>query len=225
MNCNYHPNQAAQALCEKCKLPICAECTIIIDDKPLCRHCIQQTLFPEPNALPKRSFLEKFLFFCMSLIPGAAHMQMGLFRRGLQLMIIPLGMIFVSDFIGLDSLIPLVLIPVWFFSFFESYNLKKQQLQGLSLNDQDLFNHQLFDYTLLLKNRRSIGVIVIVIGFLSLSHVMERYSILARLLGNWTYYYVLRGSFLPLCLILGGIYLIIKAKQPPKIQSDISDDH
>ncbi|WP_407312841.1 B-box zinc finger protein [Desulfosporosinus sp. SB140] len=225
MNCNYHPSQEAQSLCEKCKRPICPECTLKIDDKTICRHCIQQTLFSEPETLPRKSLLEKFLFFCLSLIPGAAHMQMGLFRRGLQLMVIPLGVICVSDYIGLNVLIPLVLIPTWFFSFFESHNLKKQQLKGLSLSDEDLFNRQLFDYTLLLKNRRIIGVIVIVIGCLSLSHVMERYSIFVRLFGNWNNYYMLRSSFVPFCLILGGIYLIIKAKQPAKTGVDISDDH
>lgn len=57
-------------------------------------------------------------------------MHMGLFRRGLQLMILTFGGVSLISFIGLDFLIPLVLIPAWFFSFFESYHLRRQMEKG-----------------------------------------------------------------------------------------------
>ena len=222
MNCKYHSTQEAQSLCEKCKQPICLDCTIKVDDKAVCRHCVQQNLFSEQPTQLKRSTSEKLLFFCFSLIPGAAHMHLGLFRRGLQLMIITFGGTSLISFMGLDFLIPLVLIPAWFFSFFESYHLRRQQEKGQVLNDTDLFDRQLFDYTPLLKNRRLIGSTIIVVGIFSLLHELERYSFLDRLFRNWNYYYLLRGSIIPLCFILGGIYLIAKAKQPTKEFSDIS---
>lgn len=224
MNCKYHSTQEAQSICEKCKQPICPDCTIKVDDKTVCRHCVQQTLFLEQPIPLKRSFSEKFLFFCFSLIPGAAHMHMGLFRRGLQLMIITFGGASLISFIGLHFLIPLVLIPAWFFSFFESYHLRRQLEKGQVINDEDLFDRQLFDYTPLLKNRRLIGSTIIVVGIFSLSRVTENYSVLDRLFGNWNYYYLLKSSLIPLCLIIGGIYLIAKAKQPTKVISDISEN-
>ena len=185
MNCKYHSAQEAQAICEKCKQPICLECTIKVDDKIVCRHCIQQNLISDPITVPRKTFLEKFLFFCYSLIPGAAHMHMGLFRRGLQFMIITVGGASLFSFIGLDFLIPLVLIPAWFFSFFESHHLRRQMEHGQNLSDQDLFDRRLFDYTPLLKNRRLIGSIITVVGILSLMRELDRNQILTRLFGDW----------------------------------------
>ncbi|EGW39397.1 B-box zinc finger protein [Desulfosporosinus sp. OT] len=221
MNCNYHSTQEAKAICEKCKQPICPECTINVDDKTICRPCIQKTLTANPVMIPKKTFLEKFLFFCYSLIPGAAHMHMGLFRRGLQFMLVTFGGASLISFMGLDFLIPLVLIPTWFFSFFESYHLKNQLDKGQRISDQDLFAHQLLDYTPLLKNRRLIGSVITVIGLISLIHELDRSSFINRLFGN--YYYLLRGSLVPLCLIMGGIYLIIKAKIPKETISNSSE--
>jgi len=221
MKCNYHSTQEAQSICEKCKQPICADCTIKIDDKAVCQHCVQQNLFSKQSVPLKRSFSEKFMFFIFSLIPGAAHMHMGLFRRGLQLMILTFGGVSLISFIGLDFLIPLVLIPAWFFSFFESYYFKKQLEKGQVISDSDLFDRQLLDYSPLLKSRRLIGSTIIVVGILSLLRELERYSFFNRLFGNLNYYYLLRGSLIPLCLILGGIYLIAKAKKPAKFVSDI----
>lgn len=223
MNCKYHPNQEAQAICEKCKNPICPECTIKVDDKTVCRQCIQQSLISDSITVTRKPFLEKFLFFIYSLIPGAAHMHMGLFRRGLQFMIITFGGASLLSFIGLDFMIPLVLIPAWFFSFFESHHLRRQMEQGQRVSDQDLFDRRLFDYTPLLRNRRLIGFIVTIIGILSLMHEIDRYSILDRLFGGY-YYNMFRGGLIPLCFILGGIYLIVKAKQTSKTIPDISEN-
>ncbi len=218
MNCKYHSNQEALSICVKCKNPICIECSIKIDDKTVCRQCVQENLSLNSvetlsQNVSKKSFLKKFLFFCYSLIPGAAHMHLGLFRRGLQLMIITFGGIALIDFIGLDFLIPFVVIPAWFFSFFESHHLRRQVERGQAVSDQDLFDRQWFDYTPLLTNRRLIGTTIIVIGLLSLLQQIDRYSFLPRLFGNWDYYHFLRGSLIPLSLILGGIYMIIKARQ------------
>ena len=213
MNCKYYPAQEAQSICEKCKQPICKDCTIKVDDKAVCRHRVQENLLSEQPLPIKRSFLNKLLFFFFSLIPGAAHMHMGLFRRGLQLMIITFGGAFLISFIGLDSLIPIVLIPAWFFSFFESYHLRRQLEKGQAISDGDLFDRQLFDYTPMLKNRRLIGSTIIVVGIFGLIQEMERYSFLHRFFGDW-YYGLIRGSLIPLCLIVGGIYLIAKTKKP-----------
>lgn len=230
MNCKYHPHQEAQAICVKCKNPICSECTIKVNDKTACRQCLEENLSFNPvsalpASLPRKTFPEKFLFLCYSLIPGAAHMDLGLFRRGLQLMIITFGGIALINFIGLDFLIPFIILPAWFFSFFESHHLRRQAEKGQAIVDQDLFNHQMFDYTPQLKNPRLIGYTIIVIGILGLLRHVDRYSFLPRLIGNWDYYNLLRGSFIPFLLILGGIYLIVKAArtQPSNLKSELEE--
>jgi len=225
MYCNYHSTQEALSICEKCKQPICPDCTIKVENTTVCRQCVQQNLFSEqPIQLKRITISEKLLFFIFSLIPGAAHMHMGLFRRGLQLMIITFGGASLVDFIGLDFLIPLVLIPAWFFSFFESHHLRKQLEKGQVISDDDLFNRQFLDYTPLLKNRRLLGISIVVVGIFSLLRELERSPLLDRFFGglNYNYYYLLKSSLIPLCLILSGIYLILKAKQPKNINLDIS---
>lgn len=225
MKCKYHPTAEAQALCEKCRNPICSECTLQIDGKNLCYHCIQTNLFSELPQEHKSSFTEKFLFFCISLIPGAAHMQMGLMRRGLQLMILALGVIVIATYIDLELFIPLILIPTWFFSFFESHSLKRRRAEGQLLLDQDLFEQQMFDYSLLFKNRRILGIIITVLGFLSLLQIIERSDFVRLLFRNWSYYYMFKSSLIPILLILSGIYLIVKARQSHKTSTNnISND-
>lgn len=206
MNYNSDSPHEEEAIRETCKHAICSEC---------------QTPITKPISVPRKTFLERFLFFCYSIIPGAAHMHLGLFRRGLQIMIITFGGLSLASFIGLDSLIPVVLIPTWFFSFFESHYLRRQKDQGFTLRDQDLFDRQLFDYTPLLKNRRIIGSVIVFIGILSLLHQIDRSNILDRLFGYQ--YYLVRGSFIPILLILGGVYMILKAKQSPKRMPEVSE--
>lgn len=231
MNCKYHPNQEAQAICVKCKNPICSECTIKVDDKTACRHCLEQNLSSNPGStvspagIPRKTLPDKFLFLCYSLVPGAAHMHLGLFRRGLQLMIVTFGGVTLINFIGLDFLIPFILIPAWFFSFFESHHLRRRIENGQFIQDQDLFDRKLFDYTPLLKNRRIIGSTILIIGLLSLIQHLDRYSFLRQLIGDWDYYYILRGSIVPLLLIISGIYLVVKATRPQssKVKPEVTE--
>lgn len=214
MNCHYHSTREADAICVRCKNPICPECTLKVDDKTVCRNCIQENLFQEPYPLAKDAFWEKLAFFCFSLIPGAAHMHLGLFRRGLQLMLIVFGTIFLAGMINLTALIPVVIIPAWFFSFFESHHLRRQMEQGQLLEDRGFYASQVFDYSFLLKKNRLLGGILLVLGFLGFMQVLES-NLIYRLPGELQrYYYLLRDSIVPLGLILAGIYLIRKGKQP-----------
>ena len=219
MKCKFHPNNEAQAICQKCKNPICEDCTVMVDGKIVCQHCVQHNLFsPEPLTSFKRPSSERFLFFVCSLIPGAAHMHLGLFRRGLQLMLIVFGTIALASFINLDLLIPVAVIPTWFFSFFESHNLNKQLWQGQPLCDKDIFNQSLFGDFSMLKNPRIVGISIIVVGVLGLLQVVGRSSEVIMFFGK--YYYMVRSSLMPVLLILSGIYLLTKAKQSTKV-SDV----
>ncbi|WP_434509560.1 B-box zinc finger protein [Desulfitobacterium sp. AusDCA] len=225
MNCLYHSTEEAQAICTKCKHPICSECAINVGDKTVCRNCIEENLFNEPYALPKKTFWQKFSFFCFSLIPGAAHMHLGLFRRGLQLMIIVFGIIFLADMIGLNSLIPLVIIPTWFFSFFESHNLRKQIEKGQTINDQGFLDPRLFDRTLILRKNRLTGGIIIVLGLLGFSRVIESHLIFILPNGLGNYYFFFKDSVISVGLIICGIYLIKKTKPSSLVsQSSITNN-
>lgn len=64
-----------------------------------------------------------FLAFMCSLVPGAGEMYIGFMRRGLSVMLIFWGLIFISAWLSLGPLwlgIPII----WFYSFFEVHNLR-----------------------------------------------------------------------------------------------------
>ncbi len=63
----------------------------------------------------------KVLFFIFSLIPGAAHMYIGLVKRGLVIMLAFVASIAIPAICNLPVL--LVVMPVlWFYSFFDAWN-------------------------------------------------------------------------------------------------------
>ncbi|NLC17598.1 MAG: hypothetical protein GX757_00030 [Clostridiales bacterium] len=64
-----------------------------------------------------------FLTFCCSLLPGAGQMYMGFMKRGISLMASFFLLIFLSVWLDLGPLL-LVVPIIWFFSFFDTHNLR-----------------------------------------------------------------------------------------------------
>lgn len=79
-----------------------------------------------------------FITFCLSLLPGMAHMYMGFFKMGLSLMSLFFAIIAVTATFNLPML-SFAFIIVWAYSFFHSHNIA-------SLNDEDFskFNDHYF---------------------------------------------------------------------------------
>lgn len=111
----------------------------------------------------KSSFLA---FFC-SLIPGAGEMYIGFMKRGLSIMLIFWGLIFISAWSGLGSLL-FGLPIVWFYSFFEVHNLRSMPEQMLDdMKDEYFllpeFNSEKMKY-LQDKYRNIFALILIILG-------------------------------------------------------------
>ncbi|HCJ07567.1 MAG TPA: hypothetical protein DHV96_04140, partial [Lachnospiraceae bacterium] len=70
-----------------------------------------------------------FLLFVASLIPGAGELYMGFRKMGLSIMALFWGCIAMASFFSLDAIIFLLPI-IWFYSFFNTHNLK-------SLSEED----------------------------------------------------------------------------------------
>ncbi|MDP9697192.1 multi-tm2 domain protein [Paenibacillus polysaccharolyticus] len=105
-----------------------------------------RTLFEELETgriMGKRS---KVLATLLSAFPGAGHMYLGLQKRGLQLMFLFLGSIYILDLLRLSVF--LFMIPlIWFYSFFDGLQCSSRYGRE-PLNDQPVFKdwvrHQRF---------------------------------------------------------------------------------
>ena len=210
MNCRYHKGVEAKYVCEKCKQPICEDCMIDVNGRYVCKTCTDRVLFsPNNSKSPKKSFIQEFLFFCFSLIPGVAHMSMGLFKRGVQLMVTTFGAFVLLIYFNTEQLIAVVCLPFWFFSFFDGYNIKKERAGGNTVEDEEVYSYHLF-----LKNKRLLGVGLLILGLLGFVNTLPS-NMLASVFGIGTesFYWILRRSMIPLFLIIFGSYLLAKSKK------------
>jgi len=153
--------------------------------------------------------IRDILFFCFSLIPGASQMSMGLFKRGVQLMVTTIGAFTLLLSFNAEQLIPVVCLPLWFFSFFDGYNIKKQIAQGKTVGDQEVYS-----YESLFRNRKLLGIVFLVLGLIGFINAFPN-NVLISIFGvNFqNVYWSLRRSIVPLFLIISGICLLFKSRK------------
>lgn len=110
---------------------------------------------------------------------------------------------------NLEQLIPVICMPLWFFSFFDGYNIKKQIDLGKNVEDQEVYN-----YDLLLKNKKFLGIAFLALGLIGFLNTIPN-SILISILGDnyQRIYWTLRRSIVPLFMIVLGISLLFKSRK------------
>ncbi|HYF82397.1 MAG TPA: B-box zinc finger protein [Clostridia bacterium] len=206
MNCKYHKESEAKFICDKCKQPICEECSVDVNGNKICSSCIQKSVFADNAQYYKGGFFESFAFFCFAVVPGAAQMYMNLFKRGFQLMFGFIAGIVLFSYINTESMIPLIIIPTWFFSFFDSYAIRRRLRKGEVVEDNTIF-----DYNIIIANKKIVGIIMLVLGVLGVANAFE-HSVLQNIFGG-NLYWSIKRSIIPIALVLTGIYVIQKSKK------------
>lgn len=96
--------------------------------------------------------------FITSCIPGCGQMHQGYMKRGLSLLTAFCGLFFLAVFLELGALTVLML-PLWLYSFFDSYNLRSQIADGTPEPDVYLFGLSDVDsekISVLLRKRHSV---------------------------------------------------------------------
>lgn len=209
MNCKYHKEAEAKFICDKCKQPICEECSVTVNGNKICSSCIQKSVFSDNSQYRKGGFLENFAFFCFAVVPGAAQMYMNLFNRGFQLMFGFIAAIVLFSFVNTESLIPLFVIPTWFFSFFDSYAIRRRLGKGEVVEDNTIF-----DYNILIGNKKIVGIVMLVLGTLGVVNALG-YSVFREMFDGQLYYAIKR-SIVPIVLIATGAYILRKSKKTEK---------
>lgn len=209
MNCKYHKDKAAKNICEKCSSAICEDCTVELGGKKVCDACANRALFGEVRVPDKRGFIKEFIFFCLACFPGAAHLLMGLFSRGMQLLITFIGAFVFFSYLNTESFIPLVVIPLWFFSFFDSYHLRKRIDKG-----EEVVDATAYDYGFIMKNKNYLGIGMIALGFVGFLNSINSFGDF-QIIGVHvrTIIWAIRRGVFPLALVVAGFYLISKNKK------------
>ena len=167
--------------------------------------------------MQKRS---SFLTFMSSLVPGLGYMYLGLIKKGIQAMLIFFLIEPLFSFIGLGGLTSVILIPLWFYLFFDTFNIAHRIDRGENVRDTDFIFSQynnlnnsenLNNYTI--KNMKDksgfvVGCALVLIGVL---------SIINKLFPNNSIYYFIKQSigtyFVPVLFIFVGGYLLVKSRE------------
>ncbi|MEJ8304688.1 multi-tm2 domain protein [Saccharibacillus sacchari] len=91
----------------------------------------------------------------LAIVPGAAHMYLGLMKRGTQFMILFFGSIYILDVFGLSLF--LFLVPlIWFYAFFDALQQVGRYGQEV-LQDRALLGNRFAD-------RKWLGVLLVLLG-------------------------------------------------------------
>lgn len=162
-----------------------------------------------------------FLTFLASLIPGVGYMYLGLIRKGAEALLIFMLIPPVLRFIGLGFVSNLFTIPLWFYTFFDTFNIAKRMDRGEYVPDSEFIikrNSGSFDsdinnlgnkiYSKLDRSGwKVVAWALIILGTMALLN--------KAFVGN-NVYYILKSYvntyFIPVILILGGIYMLTKNK-------------
>lgn len=80
-----------------------------------------------------KRLIEGCKFFVASCIPGCGQMYQGYMKRGLSLMLVFCAPLMLAIFLEMGAL-AVTLVPVWLYSFFDGYNLRRR-LEGTMVAD------------------------------------------------------------------------------------------
>lgn len=141
-----------------------------------------------------------FLNFIFACIPGVGYMYNGLLKKGVEILTIFIAAPILLDLFMLGDLIPLVIVPLWFYSFFSTYNIIRRREAGEVIEDQSvLFGTD--KIKLQQGNMKLLGVILILVG---------AFSIASRILRELHIWNVIRGYAAPVVFIILGLYILVK---------------
>ncbi|WP_084174683.1 multi-tm2 domain protein [Paenibacillus xylanexedens] len=172
-----------------------------------------RTLFEELEMGRVAGRRSKVLATLLSAFPGAGHLYLGLQKRGMQLMFLFLGSIYVLDLLHLSVF--LFMIPlVWFYSFFDGLQCSSRYGRE-PLVDQPIFK----DWA---RHQRLIGFGIAALGlyYLTIRLVIPQ---LNELFPNAFMTYEIRSYLntviVSLLLIFGGLKLLFGKQRGTGIQS------
>lgn len=164
--------------------------------------------------MQKRS---SFLTFLTALIPGVGYMYLGLVKKGIQILLAFLLIKPLFRILGISFLTGIVWIPIWFYTFFDTFSVARMLDLGQPVHDTDfIFNRYVKDGEYPVVDRNKVGKNLIMIIGVALI-LLGSFAILNNLLQHNLIYQWIRNYvstlFIPVVLVLAGIYLLFKNRK------------
>ena len=162
-----------------------------------------------------------FLLFLTSCIPGCGEMYQGYMKRGMSILTIFCGIFALAVLLEIGALAVLML-PVWLFSFFDSYNLRAQTEADATPADAYLFCLSDMDSRrmndLLRKRHSLVGWGLVLLGVYVLFETVAGHlvNIIWEYLGEWWLYEIVMRDLPRLAVTVGIIALGVWFIRGPK---------
>lgn len=122
----------------------------------------------------------RFLVLVFSFIPGAGEMYLNMMKKGATIMGLFWGISFISGSMGINSSVLMFALPViWFYSFFETHNMKHFTLDYRKECDDRFFYNMdsIFEnggfFSKLGNRNRVIGIVLIIFGFVAIFKTVQ----------------------------------------------------
>lgn len=152
-----------------------------------------------------------FLTFLAALIPGIGYMYLGLIRRGIQFLLLYLLIEPVFRIVGLSFLASIIKIPLWFYTFFDTFNVANKLDRGEIVYDSDIFGNGSFQvdgrWANLLNDKWILiaGWALVILGVLGVINKAFYGNEIYNLIRSYISTY-----FIPVIFIAIGAYLLYK---------------
>lgn len=163
----------------------------------------------------------KLLTFITALIPGVGQLYLGLFKKGIQILVLFILINPVLRIIGLGFLSDIIKLIIWCYAFFDTFDIARRIDRGETVSDSDyVINKYMdkkengessFDYKGNSFNKRFwlfCGWGLILVGILAIVNLM---------FGTNDLYGVIKSTisiyFVPGVLVIAGCYMLLKNRK------------
>ncbi|WP_051623703.1 hypothetical protein [Clostridium hydrogeniformans] len=143
-----------------------------------------------------------FLNFIFACIPGVGLMYNRLIKMGLSILILFMLSINLLDFIGLNDLTTVVIVPLWFYSFFKTFEVNRRILNGEFIEDKFIFVED-SNINIKADSTKVLGVVFIILGGVALLNRTLHEFLDYRMLR------IIRGYLGPILFIILGVIILI----------------
>ena len=162
------------------------------------------------------------LLFIAACIPGCGEMYQGYMKRGISILTVFCAVFALAVFLEIGAL-AVLMIPLWLFSFFDSYNLRGQtdaqaeaNLDAYLFGLSDMDSRRMSD---LLQKRHSLvgwGLVLLGVYVLFETVVGRLVDIICEYLGDWWLYEIVMRDLPRLAVTVGIIALGVWFIRGPK---------